>query len=343
MLPPDVLRAVCAHLGQQDKVACLAASRYLYTVVSDRTLWQDVTIRRPDETALRMLRRVRPASVTIEAAPDDAVWLMSQFDARGVRRLRVHLGLVTRVPEALLLTAATRFRDVEHLSIVVEECEQLSMLRLPTRFAGLRRLHTLELREGRVGTDPWAGSERSLVVAMGPARAHLAELQCLTVVCAKTDVLRGLDRFPKLRSAVVLAEEETYEGFVPPRTLQHLELAMFDAMRPLNLAHGLQHVALDSLVLHVCTEAYLSQCLPAKRLVLVMDRRLFGAELTVRAEFQALAAVRDLAVTQTDSSLPGWAVRVVAVPDVGAALPALAAKKLRVHPSGQLELTPFDY
>ena len=230
-----------------------------------------------------------------------------------------------------------------HHHPLIHEC----VLRLPTWFAGLRRLTSLEVREGQVGTDPWA-AERNLTVLLGRSHTALTSLRDLTLVCDRTDAFRSVGSLrSSLRSVVALAQEETYEDFVPPHDLQYLELALGDDTMPMHLAYGMSHIAcLDHLVLHATSSAYLGQSFPARKLSLVVDRRMFGVDCTVRIDFPALRAsyVQHLVVHETDSSKPGWSVRLVNVPDVVTAMRYLAKVNFTMAPGGgTLELSPFDF
>lgn len=359
MLPPDVLRHVFAKLHQDDLAKCMLLGKYMHSVATDPCLWNEMTVRDPDDTAVRFFTRVKPARLRMQDAdPDDCVWFLDRLVDTGahlwLQHLEISLGVVARVSSDLL-AAAARFPELVTLKIDVEECEELSTMHLPGWFSGLRKLRDLVIREhppaASSAAELWA-RERGLVVRLGQGRALLASLQSITLVVCGSDLLTGttgLSTMASLQRVVHITDKESYDNFTvgPGQTLDHLEVSFGEESLADSFGDGLiKFGSIGQLVVHARNELFLGARVPAREMTLVMDSRAFGCDSQIVLDYDGLAAsdqLRALGIDQTDSSKPGWSVRFINVPSMAVWVELVAKIRMTVAPPGQIEITPYDF
>jgi hypothetical protein len=356
-LSPDALRQVLSQLPQADRATCLLVSKYLNTSVTDPSLWTSMRVAEPDATAVRFFKKTRPVSLCVDSAsPDDTIWFLERLVDEAchttLRTLIINFDVVTRIPEALLFIV-TRFMELETLSITVEECEEECLLRLPSWFTGLRRLTALSIREGSGDPgDPWL-CERHLAVRFGAARALLPALESLTLMVRKSDLLTGttgLAAMPSLRRLVHVTDVETFDNFTvgPGQTLDYLEVSFGEESVPDAFGEGMQRFgSVDKLVIHARSELYLGTPVPAKEVSIVMESEAFSdtseAQVCLDYPFFSSEALGRLSIDQTESSQPGWSVRIINAPSAMQCLDVLAKLKFNLASPGQLHITPYDF
>jgi hypothetical protein len=356
-LPPDALRCVLGKLPQGDRAACMLVSKYMNTSVVDPSLWESMTVAEPDATAVRFFRKTRPTSLCVDgASPDDAIWFLDRLVDEAchttLRTLDISFGVVTRIPEALLL-GISRFVALEALVITVEECEEECLLRLPGWFTGLRRLASLAILEGPSGDcdDPWASGERRIVVRLGAARSLLPSQASLTLKVHRTDLLTGvtgLAAMPSLRRVVHVTEVETYENFTvgQGQGLDYLEVSFGEESLSDAFGDGLQRLGdIGKLVVHARNELYLGSSLPAREVsIIVAADGSSDAQIVLDYPFLAESdSLCALGIGHTESSSNGWSVRIINVPSAMQCMELLTRKAFTLAPPGQLEITPYDF
>ena len=124
-LPPDVMIEVMRQTGQEDRIACMTASKALSHAALLPAVWDSVTFRELDRSALNFLMGHPCPHVRIESCrPDDVAWFLATLADMGhgtvMRSLVIELGCVERVPD-MLLEEVSRHSELRELSIRAQE------------------------------------------------------------------------------------------------------------------------------------------------------------------------------------------------------------------------------
>lgn len=208
-LPHDVLCHVMRLSDQDARVACATTCKPLSEAARSRGVWDAVTFRDLDRSAVEFYARHRCASVRVETAcPDDVSWFFGAL-ARDdslldcMRELDLVLDTVQRIP-ADFLDGLARQRGLRRLHVTVHNLGASSDVCFPPH-TSLLALEDLRIEET---CDDEERAYRNLVVWFDGAQARMPALARLRLRVMLSDAATGLRHFPRLRRFSYAYDEE---------------------------------------------------------------------------------------------------------------------------------------
>ena len=254
-LPHDVLCHVMRQCDQGARVACFTACKSLGAAASAPSVWERVTLRDLDTTAVEFVTSRRLVEVHITTAcPDDVSWFLNKLADRGDADLLRDLTIVVQSTRRLpwdLLVAASRHTSLRSLRLEVQDLHTTCEVPFP-RDAQLLHLETLSIVERTEGA-------KQLVVFFQGAHSRFPSLRRLELDVALSDVVDGLCHMPNLRQLRYAYDEdeggETYENAdMEGACFDVLELAVGSGIDHRHLCEELQKCTVHELVLVVNDE-----------------------------------------------------------------------------------------
>lgn len=237
-LPPEVLVRILRRCDQTARVLARQTCRAVKEAAEDRCLWRSMTIVTFDDSGVQFAGLAAPEELVLRPrSPDDAAAFLDDLADRepeaaaGVTRLRVAVGSVERVPNALLATAC-RLRNLEALEVTAQEVRRETHLSFPARVSDmLPRLRSLRVAE--LNPEP---KHLTLHFRESPTRPPcLAALETLSLDVASCNLLAfGASALPSAKVVSYHNDDDMYDDLdLAGMDLDVLELTLgFDAHVP---------------------------------------------------------------------------------------------------------------
>lgn len=295
-LPYELLCAIMKRTDQAGRVSSMLATKALSAAALGTGVWDSVTFRELDRTAVEFMARHRCSRVTVDdCPPDDVAWFMHMLADTGcaecITDLAINIGTVQRVP-ADLLCAVSRHTGLETLEIIINDCDLTCEISFPVdcQLHQLRRLSIVEIESNQI------------IVWFQGCHARFTSLSSLCLDVSLSDVMTGLRHMPHLRTLTYRCDPddggETFEDVRMTGTkLDRLEIDVGNDTDMGHLAREMELASIDTLVLHM-NDDYLDLTHPfspsLRRLVLSM----YTQDADVELDFPNLvdSQVRDITV-----------------------------------------------